>query len=235
MHNSLDLTVCLLNWKRPENLDKIIDNLYGKVKIFLWDNSGSFKKKDKRVDWHVRSSVNKFFSPRWWMLKFAQTNFVCTHDDDFNLENVYVLQEAIDALNNDKEKKAAGFCGRILRGKPCEFTKTKAFNYYKPDDELKEDKKVVDFIAGRLILTHTNSIRNIELSNLSKINDGKDYHDDLDICAKLAKKRLRRFIIFKKIADSVIELPDQYAAWKTPDFFENAQKQLNNYWYDIDM
>lgn len=222
--DSLDLTVCLLNWKRPDNLNKIIDNLYGKVKIFLWDNSGIFKK-DSRIDWQITSSINKGCHPRWWMALFAQTEFVCSYDDDFMFKDVSILQEAIDVLKSNTEKKAVGFCGRLLEDTSCDYKHTKTFEVNKVTDKLQNKKEIVDLLLGRFILTTTQNIQKIKLSYTHT-------QDDIQVCAQLADKQRQKFVLLKSLAESVIELPDNHALWKRPGHFNLRQEALIKYWYN---
>ena len=92
------VTVLLLNYKRPENLRRILGDLVKQKPvppdIFLWNNSGrSFV--DKRVTWQVNSSANRFCWPRWMMGSLARTRFICTMDDDFTFEDDFVLRDLV--------------------------------------------------------------------------------------------------------------------------------------------
>jgi len=224
MLNTLDLTVCLLNWKRPKNIEKIIENLYGKVKIFLWDNSGVFKK-DNRIDWQITSSINKGCYPRWWMAFFAQTKFICSYDDDLMFKNFDALQEAIETLNNT-EKKAVGFCGRLLGDTPCNYEHTKTFEVNRITDKIQRDKEIVDLLLGRFILTTTHNIKELNLSHSYPYTQ-----DDIEVCAQLAGRQRQKFIVLKSLAESVIELPDNDAVWKMSGHFDVRQEALIKYWY----
>ena len=80
----MSLTVCLLNWKRPEYLRRIITALAAqkpRPKIFCWNNSPEFFDHPD-LDWVVQGNRNCLFAPRWWMASMAQTSYVCSLDDD---------------------------------------------------------------------------------------------------------------------------------------------------------
>lgn len=77
-------TALLTNWKRRENLPKIIEALRAQthpVEIFLWDNSGIGEFR-RDVDLEIVSSENLKCFPRWSMAQFASTDYVFTLDDD---------------------------------------------------------------------------------------------------------------------------------------------------------
>ena len=92
------VTILLLNYKRPSNLRRILDDLTKQKPtppdIFLWNNSGrTFV--DERVTWQVDSSANRFCWPRWMMGSLARTRFICTMDDDFTFEDDFVLRDMV--------------------------------------------------------------------------------------------------------------------------------------------
>src|SRR5688572_15947857 len=69
-------TVCLLNWKRPENIRAVIRSVSSQLprpEVFLWNNGADIECEE--VDWYVRSSLNKRCWPRWSMARHAETEF----------------------------------------------------------------------------------------------------------------------------------------------------------------
>jgi len=82
------LTVCLLNCHRPQSIAELVPVLANqsiKPKIFLWNNGEKFKGDEpflRHITWLVESSENRKFWPRWMMAAHAETDFVCSWDDD---------------------------------------------------------------------------------------------------------------------------------------------------------
>ena len=79
-----DLTVCLLNWRRPDNLRRIIDALArqtARPAVFLWNNSGQPFRHDG-IDCWIHNSRNSGCWPRWLLATQAETDFVASLDDD---------------------------------------------------------------------------------------------------------------------------------------------------------
>ncbi len=74
------VTVLLLNYKRPENIRRILTDLMKQKPIppdiFLWNNSGE-QFIDSRVTWQIDSSINKYCWPRWMMASLARTKYIC--------------------------------------------------------------------------------------------------------------------------------------------------------------
>ena len=62
----MSLTVILTNYKRPENVRRLIQALSQqtvKPTLFVWDNSSEQDCDDPRIDWLIRSSQNAKCSP----------------------------------------------------------------------------------------------------------------------------------------------------------------------------
>jgi hypothetical protein len=96
----MSLTVILTNYKRPENVRRLIKALSQqtvKPTLFVWDNSSEQDCDDPRIDWLIRSSQNAKCSPRWWMASHANTDFVLIHDDDLLPSHPMVLGHTLDA------------------------------------------------------------------------------------------------------------------------------------------
>jgi hypothetical protein len=96
----MSLTVILTNYKRPENVRRLIQALSQqtvKPTLFVWDNSSEQDCDDPRIDWLIRSSQNAKCSPRWWMASHANTDFVLIHDDDLLPSHPMVLGHTLDA------------------------------------------------------------------------------------------------------------------------------------------
>lgn len=77
-----ETTVCVLNWRRPENLQRILAGLRAQtppVDVFVWNNGPPI---EADCDWLIQSSRNAFCPPRWWMLAQASTRYAVALDDD---------------------------------------------------------------------------------------------------------------------------------------------------------
>ena len=129
------VTVLLLNYKRPENVKRILDDLSRQKpcspNIFLWNNSGrAFT--DPRINWQIDSSENRFCWPRWMMGSLAQTKYICTMDDDFTFSDPFVLRDLVQHFERQEEKsinsksqtmesrmcQVVGFAGCIFHPEP---------------------------------------------------------------------------------------------------------------------
>jgi len=125
------VTVLLLNWRRPENIGPILDCLAAQTaqpRIVLWNNAaaGSVKfrhgnpddtspmkpiEQDPRVSLVVNSSENLGCWPRWWLAGAADTEFVCSLDDDLKLADERVLEDAMSACREECPDGIVGFFG----------------------------------------------------------------------------------------------------------------------------
>jgi hypothetical protein len=209
----IDLTVCLLNWKRKENLDRILDLLHGNVKVFLWDNSGDLTK-DPRTDWQITSSINQKCHPRWWMLQQAKTKYVCSMDDDLILKDIEIFNHLIEFLEKNPECLGVGGFGKII-------------NHYLPYknwgqvNNVKQDT-YVDILLGRLILTKTQNIKDIVIN---------ESEDDIQLCSIISKKQRQKFIVPALLKDNIMELSDDFALWRHEGHFQRREKAIEKYWF----
>lgn len=100
-----DLTVCLLNYKRAPNLERIIPALAQqsvRPAIFLWNNGDPLPPQSpflKHVDWLIESNQNLRCWPRWFMASRAETPFVCSWDDDLLPTDGRLFQDVLDAYH----------------------------------------------------------------------------------------------------------------------------------------
>lgn len=107
-------TALLLNWKRPDNLEKIINRLRQQsvpVDIFLWDNNPT---RQFDVDLHIRSDHNLMCWPRWFMANYANTEFVFSLDDDLIPNNNSLIEYCIETC--EKYDSIIGCRGLCLGG-----------------------------------------------------------------------------------------------------------------------
>ena len=108
------LTVCLLNYKRKENYERIIPALSAqsiKPRIYLWNNGEPFSGDEpflKHVDWLVESTENRRCWPRWWMASASDTDYVCSWDDDMVPLDGRLFQDVIEVYEELELTGAVG-------------------------------------------------------------------------------------------------------------------------------
>jgi len=155
--NDPGVTLVLTNWKRPENVRLIIDQLLGqtlKPTLFLWNNLPPFL--HPGVDWQVDSSVNKMCLPRWYMASFAQTEFVGVMDDDVIFTDTKVLEDAAIFLLSMPEETAIGFTG-------MHFDPRKDYREGLHIVASKDADQPADVIKGRFMLLRTAQLARFHL------------------------------------------------------------------------
>lgn len=96
-----DLTMCLCNYARRDNLDKIITDLRRQtvnLRIFVWNNDTENEFKDDRVDWVINSSQNVHTRHVIYLWQQANSPYVARMDDDLTFADDDVLADALVAL-----------------------------------------------------------------------------------------------------------------------------------------
>lgn len=206
-----NLTICLLNWKRPDNLRAVIDALNAqqpRPTIFLWNNSpDAFTypagASGAAVDWFVQSTRNVLFAPRWWMASLAETEFVASFDDDLipTDPTVFADMTAFAAASLPPDR-LCGPVGTIFNGRRHYSTQ--------PETQNVSQDTAVDIIKGRCILTRTETIRRTPLGVLRG-------EDDLNLSGYWSHKRhrargrMRQHIVPACIAGRFADLPTTQA------------------------
>jgi len=208
----LEITVCLLNWKRPENVSRIISNLHGRAKLFLWDNSGTYPR-DKRLDWQITSSINKSCFPRWWMAQMAETKYVCSLDDDLMPADEAVLSDAVNFFGSVRSPIAGiGPYGKNLD------PKTTYYSSYVANTQRDE---FVDLLLGRFIMIEKESLKNLNI---------RHPEDDIELCAALSHKQKKRFVVPQIFRGRFIELPATNAISDRPRHYERRTEAVDQLW-----
>ena len=195
------ITVCLLNWKRPRNLRRIIDRLGEQTlrpTIFLWNNSPETFE-HPAVDWQVDSSRNMLCPPRWWMAARARTPWVASLDDDLLPADRRVLADAVTVADAQPAERAIGPFGVNLRpGRP-----------YFPHDNVRcpPCDTPVDLVLGRCLIVRAGALRRaLRLADLNAYYDhGRG--DDMAVCGALAGGRRRRHLVPGMFRGRFRELP----------------------------
>jgi glycosyltransferase involved in cell wall biosynthesis len=212
-----ELTVLLLNYKRPQNLPRIITSLKNQTiptKLFLWDNSGTCDFDDPRIDLVVRSSENKGCSPRWLLTLYAETDYIMTHDDDYVITKPNVLEQIIACLKQqENERTIVGYEGIVV-----DQTKTYAqhigyenryqfnnnfFGVVIPHYPHIKASEHVHLVKGRLMAARTAALlKYIDFSTLIK-----EREDDIAVSAMLGRRKRIHFIP-QFLKDCIEELED---------------------------
>ncbi len=120
------VTVLLLNWQRPGNLSKVLTCLEHQsvpVQVFLWNNAGRDELLVKREGEKVAASEHPLVArvvgsyenlgcfPRWWLGSLADTEFICSMDDDLIFTDERVLADAVLACREECPDGIIGFFG----------------------------------------------------------------------------------------------------------------------------
>jgi hypothetical protein len=90
------ITTILLNWQRPEMLNRVIESIRKQTiesKIWIWDNSGTF---DGKVDSITTSVYNIYCLGRWKEAKMVRTEYTFTIDDDMIIKDTDYFERLIE-------------------------------------------------------------------------------------------------------------------------------------------
>jgi GT2 family glycosyltransferase len=107
-------TALLLNWKRQENLKKVIESIRSQsvpIEIFLWNNNID-DRTQYDVDLQIHSNKNLMCWPRWFMANYASTEYVFSLDDDLIIKDEKVIEDCLEYAN--KNQVSIGYTGVIL-------------------------------------------------------------------------------------------------------------------------
>ncbi|MCK4283138.1 MAG: glycosyltransferase family 2 protein, partial [Candidatus Brocadiae bacterium] len=119
------VTVCLLNWQRPENIGRVLDSIAAqtvKAQVFLWNNGDPVQfsqnggpqrpiVENPLVALEVQAGRNLGCFPRWWLASLAETDYVCSMDDDLTFKDKRVLEDAMAASGEECPDGIVGFFG----------------------------------------------------------------------------------------------------------------------------
>lgn len=211
----MSITVCLLNYRRPKNLEQVIAALLQQTvrpNLFLWDNGEIPPANVGYMDWLVTSRENKFCLPRWWMAARAETTYVCSLDDDMLPKDENVLADAIAAHEGlNTGRSAIGPYGVLFTEPEYE-----ACDHLSPHDVTPPyDGQPVDMIKGRFLLARTDDIKKMPLLD-SYINE-----DDIGLCGLLADGKPARHHIPRILKDRFEELPAPHAWSRRPEHVQS--------------
>jgi len=167
------VTVLLLNWQRPENIGPILGCLAAQTarpKIVLWNNGDPISvssdkgppmplERHQLVSHVVRSSKNLGCMPRWWLAAQADTEFVCSLDDDLLLADPRVLEDAMEAQRTLCPNGIVGFFG----WEPVPGKSYKDARHINGAADGKDRR--VDLIKGRFMVFQTRLLQRVLLAH----------------------------------------------------------------------
>ena len=211
------ITICLTNWKRPENLHQIIGQLRRQslpVQIFLWNNGERFD--SPWLDWQVDSSLNKVCAPRWFMAASADTDFVCILDDDLFLADDNIMSDMINIAHNLPDDTIIGPTGvKLVPG----LTYRDAHHLYSFRCEESVDTPC-DIIKGSLMLMRTSALR--KHINLDVFNYCRE--EDIIVSALLAEGKRNHHLCLTSFGDRFRSVGnDAFALWRQEGHMEARQ------------
>jgi hypothetical protein len=217
-----DTTVCLLNWRRPENLPLVIDSVASQrptPAVYLWNNGADIAHPD--IDWYVRSSVNRRCWPRWSMAVCAPTDFVCVLDDDLRFKDADVLRDMKEMLLD---------CGRpnAIIG-PCGVNLIDGVSYKAAGHihSLRRDWKdePCDIVKGRCMLVGRESL----VTHLVPHRYLDERDDDIIVSALLAGGKRRQHICAASFGKRFEQLPEPYALKDEAEHWKRRSMCCNKY------
>ncbi len=197
------ITVLLLNFKRPQNLPRIISSLKQQtipVQIFLWDNSGEGYQ-DERIDLIFNASDNQGCSPRWLMALYSKTPYIMTHDDDYVITKNDTIEKIVKCLKEqDNHRTIVGLEGIVIDKNKSYEEHLGGENRYRFNGNnygcvvpklLWNNKRMkslvsserVHLVKGRLMATRTKNI--LEYVNLNKLLQERE--DDIAVSAMIGR------------------------------------------------
>lgn len=183
------LTVCILNWRRPANLPRVIASLRAqsiRPRIFVWNNSG--EPIDVDCDWKIDSTINRQCIARWEMLAMADTPAVASLDDDLAIVDQGLLARAFDFLASAGRDTAIGPFGVTL---PEDLDYAGRSDFAAPPSGSRD----VDLIKGRhLMLRREDLMNNLRLTEPRFAGEWltRRTEDDILLCGQLAMGRRQR-------------------------------------------
>jgi hypothetical protein len=204
------ITVCLLNWRRPDNLQRILDRLAQQTVrpvIFLWNNSPP-PFRHRAVDWQVDSGRNVLCPPRWWMASQAETELIMSLDDDLMPADDRLLEDVVAVARRQPADRAIGPYGVNLRP---------GRDYFPHHDVRCPSRDVLcDIVLGRWLVVRTATLRSkVRLGDLC---GDVGHEDDISLCGALAAGRRRYHLAASVFAGRLDQLPEgEEALFQRPD------------------
>lgn len=211
-----DITVLLLNWKRPEQLKQLIECVRAqsvKTEIFVWNNN-SEDHTDFGVDLQINASKNLMCWPRWFMGVYASADVIAVIDDDILLRDDEVLRDCVEEM---AVSCALGYAG-VGYGVENYFSR----RHFRPD-WLNQG---VQILKGQFFVTHKYVLTELRLQPHAKLAmslAGPSVEDDICVSAAIKVKTVPSFL-----KDRIIEQPDdKHALWHRGDHAQRRTDTMN--------
>jgi hypothetical protein len=218
----MKVTALLLNYKRPENLVKIITSLRKQsipIDIYLWNNNIE-DTNNYGVNLQINSFTNLMCSPRWLMAGYSDSDYVFSLDDDLLPKDNKLIENCIDF--SSKHQCCIGYQGVLLN----------TYNQYWNSFHYKAHKQthiMVDIVKGRFIFAPKKIIDQINWTQQKKL---PNYRIEDDIVISTLFPRNKK-ILPSFLATSFDELPNNYPLSASQEHKINRQKAIDTYFKKI--
>ena len=168
----MKVTALLLNWKRQENIVKVIQSIRDqsvKVDIWLWNNNIE-DNTSYDVDVQINSSNNFKCWPRWLVGSMVDEGFIFTLDDDIMFNKTDVIENCLktyETISTNRTFPIIGYSGVVLNEEK-DYWDSKHIN--KPYEDT---DTMVDVIKGRFMFMDSKILKNVLLENEPTCEDIK--------------------------------------------------------------
>ncbi len=155
-------TALLLNWKRPENLKRVIQSIRSQsvpVEIFLWNNNIN-DTTIYDVDLQINSSKNLMCWPRWFLANYTDSEYIFSLDDDLALADTTVISDCIAYVRD--HNASIGYSGVVLDASH-NYWKSKHLHHPKYFSDTE-----VDIIKGRFMFHHISYLDSVKMISQDK-------------------------------------------------------------------
>lgn len=203
---------CVLNWKRPDQLKKIIPQLKNQTvepKVWLWNNNSECVNDDFGAHERIDSSVNLECWPRWTVMAMMDTDVVFTWDDDLIPESNDVIERALANLVDLPNDGIVGTHG--VKGISRGYWDAK--HIHNPNQNHQ-----ADIIKGRFMMLRTDHLKDVSLEPSYTTDDIK--------LSSTSKNKL----IIGNLGDDIQDMEERdVALWKKEWQKERRTKASSKY------
>jgi len=190
------VTVGLLNWKRPQRLNSLVETIRAQsvdAQVWLWNNGDPVT---LPVDRCVQSSKNFGCWPRWKMLLDAPTAYVMTVDDDMGIQDGNLMEKCIAALSTHGHSTIVGAFG-VVGAADRNYL---GFSHlHRPDRDCR-----VDVVKGKFMFMRKEALKGLDLKSFQ----GRFGMDDIIVSAHAAKGTLGCHLLASSISRSLVPAED---------------------------
>jgi hypothetical protein len=218
-----DVTVLLLNWKRPKNFAPLLDSLEkqtAKLKIYLWNNGDPIS--DPRISLNVSSSDNVYCWPRWCLASLADTDYVMSLDDDLILSDSSAVEKMIAATEVNKN----GIIG--LFG----WSHSDGASYLRSHHlSVRKEIQRADCIKGRVMLMRREVLQQVPLIHpaMRKMPQERGTNDDIYLSLCVSKCRAGFHVIPAFEKKPYQELPSQNALSHREGWYNQREEAIRRF------